>query len=79
VKPKALGASVDELCAAIVEQAPASVRGNRSLLRTLDEAPLPTELIAAHEQARAHAYASEDHAEARAAIRERRTPRWRDR
>lgn len=79
VKPKALAASVDALCQAIIEQAPASVRGNRALMRTLDEAPLPPDLIAAHEQARAIAYASQDHAEARAAIRERRAPRWSDR
>lgn len=75
----ALGPAVDTLCAALVEQAPASTRGNRTMLRTLDERPLPPDLLAAHEQARASTYASEDHAEARAAIRERRSPRWRDR
>ena len=64
-----------ELGRNIAKQAPGSVRGNRRLLRALDEKPLPDDLIAAHEEARAQTYRSADHAEARAAVRERRVPK----
>ncbi len=71
--------AVIKLCEGLTRQAPASVRGNRRLLRALDEVALPAPLLALHEQARAAAYASDDHAEARAAVREGRKPRWRGR
>lgn len=70
--------TTQRLCESIASQAPGSVRGNRRLLRALDEKPLPDDLVAAHEEARARTYRSADHAEARAAVRERRAPKWRD-
>lgn len=79
VQPEQLGSAVEALSRQLCEQAPGSVRGNRALLRALDHSPLPPDLLEAHERRRAEVYASEDHAEAKAAVRERRSPTWKDR
>jgi enoyl-CoA hydratase/carnithine racemase len=68
-----------QLAARLEEQAPLSLAGNRTLLRALTEDALPPDLLDAHERVRALAYASEDHAEARAALTDRRPPRFRGR
>ncbi len=68
-----------EMAGHIASQAPLSVAGNRDLLRALQAGEVSSERLAAHEQARREAYASEDHAEARAAVAERRNPVFRGR
>ena len=62
------------LAGRIGDLAPLSVAGNRRLLRMLDHHELATSDVTEHERAREQAYASEDHAEARAAMAERRDP-----
>jgi enoyl-CoA hydratase/carnithine racemase len=57
------------------ELAPMSVRAHREILRAA-RGRIDAEAIAAHEAARAAAYGSDDHREARAAVRERRPPRF---
>jgi enoyl-CoA hydratase/carnithine racemase len=76
VEPARLRAATESLVAQLAEQAPASLRGNRAFLRALDEGAADPAFEAAHEAARRAAYASEDHAEARASLREGRSPRW---
>lgn len=56
--------------------APLSLRGNRDLLRALDQGPPSAERLEEHHARRRAAYASEDHAEARRARREGRRPRF---
>jgi enoyl-CoA hydratase/carnithine racemase len=56
--------------------APRSVAGNRDALRRMARGTLTPTEAAEHETARAQAYASEDHAEARLAVAQRRAPRF---
>lgn len=67
-------AAATDMARHIATQAPLSVAGNRDLLRALQAGEVGPERLAAHEEARRRAYASEDHAEARAAVAERRPP-----
>jgi len=71
-----VGERARAMASRISQLAPLSVHGNRRLLRALDLAALPDELLRAHDRARAEAYASEDHAEARAAVSQRRDPKF---
>lgn len=56
--------------------APLSVRAHRDLLRALDRGDPAPELVAAHEDARRTAYASDDFREGRTAARLRRAPKF---
>jgi enoyl-CoA hydratase/carnithine racemase len=68
-----------DLVTALRATAPLAQRGNRDLLRLLDAGSLQARDHARHERARAIAYGSEDHQEARRALAERRPPQFRGR
>jgi len=69
-------AALDSVVTDLRAAAPLSLAGNRTLLRALADVPLDAPTRAEHTAARVDAYASEDHREARAAIAERRPPRF---
>jgi enoyl-CoA hydratase/carnithine racemase len=75
VERACVGDETAAVVARLRELAPMSVRAHRRLLRA-GRAALDADTIAAHAAARAAAYASDDHREARAAARERRPPRF---
>ena len=74
-----LESAVHEVVTKLQVTAPLALRGNRDLLRRLDDGTLDPGLRATHERARALAYGSDDHREARRAVAERRPPRFRGR
>jgi enoyl-CoA hydratase/carnithine racemase len=73
--PAASRVLADELASA----APLAMAGTRTTLRRLGRPPLSEADRAALEEVRARAFASQDAAEGRAAVRERRPPRFRGR
>jgi enoyl-CoA hydratase/carnithine racemase len=80
VRADDLGPTSREIATALRATAPLALRGNRNLLRSLDETgTLEADQREAHDRARATAYRSEDHREARHAVAERRAPRFRGR
>ena len=76
VPPERFEPALQALVADLLAAAPQSLRGNRTLLRALGEPRLPADVLLAHEHARTAAYASADHQEARAAVAQRRPPRF---
>jgi enoyl-CoA hydratase/carnithine racemase len=77
VAADALESTSLELATTLGATAPLALRGNRDLLRALDEGHLEPRRRNTHDRARATAYDSEDHLEARRAVAERRPPRFR--
>jgi enoyl-CoA hydratase/carnithine racemase len=79
VAPDELERTSLEMASALRATAPLALRGNRDLLRRLDEGALDARDRRIHERARTAAYDSDDHREARRAVAERRPPRFRGR
>lgn len=74
-----MSTSVEEVLGALRASAPLALRGNRDLLRALDGGVLDPVRQRTHGRARAAAYASGDHEEARRAAGQRRPPKFRGR
>ncbi|WP_434416181.1 enoyl-CoA hydratase/isomerase family protein [Nannocystis pusilla] len=75
--PDQLAQASEAFATRLRQGAPQSLRAHRDLLRAVGRGGPSGEELAAHEQARRVAYASEDFREGRAAARERRSPRFR--
>lgn len=76
VAADAFAAAVQRVITELARAAPLSLAANRELLRALSDAALPPARREAHDRARVAAYRSDDHREARAALAERRPPRF---
>ncbi|MHC4990917.1 MAG: enoyl-CoA hydratase/isomerase family protein [Planctomycetota bacterium] len=76
VAPESLAEAALEVAGRIRDAAPLGVRAHRNLLRHLAAGEMSPETLDEHERARTQAYASADHEEGRAALREGRPPRF---
>jgi enoyl-CoA hydratase/carnithine racemase len=79
VEPEALGERVLELAARIAANAPLSLAGNKRIIRTLRDQPLPADVERELIELRESCFRSEDFREGVRAFAEKRKPRWQGR